>query len=591
MAQLRVTDFFARSKRAVSPGAGRKPPAGDPSTPLRSAPSPAPKAPSGRKRARAPSEADAEAETPRQRARGQPREGAAPSARKKLLLLPQFPSSCPKASFQLPSPSFLDKNSKDLVNRRASLSPGVQQEEEAKAHLPPKGQESLAELKLRLQKIHLLPQKTKQPSVAVRNTAAELKVCLKRAQELEIKIREKKAKEKQRSDATNGPQRAEEREKAPAYQRYHTLSQDAAPGLTLPYKYKVLAEMFRSMDTIVGMLFNRSETVTFTKVKQGIQDLMRKPFEERNMGQIKAVYPTAYKFRQEKNIPTFRDDMKKSDYQLTIEPLVEQVENSDGRPQLCVFHLLERRRVFSRNLINVVKEHHKTFLASLNPPMSVPDDILTRWHPRFNVDEVPDIVPAELPQPPQLEKLTTAQDVLNKARSMMPKMEKALANLALRPAEITNAEQKASSPENLKIASPSSALKGVSQSLLERVRAKEAYKMQAMMTRNLQQEARIVMMSRLPEMARILRSVFVAEKKPALTVEVACNRVISSYRSTMTPGEMEKHLRLLAELVPSWLKICVLKKDTYFKLDKAMDLNLILETLAQRMKEEETQNC
>lgn len=44
----------------------------------------------------------------------------------------------------------------------------------------------------------------------------------------------------------------------------------------LPYKYQVLAEMFRSMDTIVGMLHNRSETATFAKVKRGVQDMMRR---------------------------------------------------------------------------------------------------------------------------------------------------------------------------------------------------------------------------------------------------------------------------------------------------------------------------
>lgn len=65
-------------------------------------------------------------------------------------------------------------------------------------------------------------------------------------------------------------------EKAPAYQRFHVLAQPGPPGLVLPYKYQVLAEMFRSMDTIVGMLYNRSETVTFAKVKQGVQDMMRK---------------------------------------------------------------------------------------------------------------------------------------------------------------------------------------------------------------------------------------------------------------------------------------------------------------------------
>lgn len=51
--------------------------------------------------------------------------------------------------------------------------------------------------------------------------------------------------------------------------------------------------------------------------------------------------------------------------------------------------------------------------------MTVPEDQLTRWHPRFNVDEVPDIEPAELPQPPVTEKLTTAQEVLARARNLM----------------------------------------------------------------------------------------------------------------------------------------------------------------------------
>lgn len=62
----------------------------------------------------------------------------------------------------------------------------------------------------------------------------------------------------------------------PAYERYHTLAQDEAPGLSLPYQYRLLAEMFRSADTIVCMLYNRSETVTFAKVKQGVQDMMHK---------------------------------------------------------------------------------------------------------------------------------------------------------------------------------------------------------------------------------------------------------------------------------------------------------------------------
>lgn len=56
------------------------------------------------------------------------------------------------------------------------------------------------------------------------------------------------------------------------------------------------------------------------------------------------------------------------------------------------------------------------------------------------------------------------------------------------------------------------------------------------MTRNPAQEDRLLMMSRLPELARILRNVFVAEKKPALIMEVACNRTVASYRSALSTG-------------------------------------------------------
>ncbi|XP_023961275.2 DNA replication factor Cdt1 isoform X2 [Chrysemys picta bellii] len=448
---------------------------------------------------------------------------------------------------------------------------------------------SSKELKHRLQRLQELTWKAKLPACPS-ETCSDLKSRLKQVQELESKIRNRKAEEgkgsgQQPSKETCEPT-AEASERAPAYQRFHTLAQDLPPGLTLPYKYKVLAEMFRSMDTIVGMLFNRSETVTFAKVKQGVQDLMHRQFEERNVGQIKAVYPTSYKFRQEKNIPTFSSFLKKSSYQLTVEPVLGEEEKVDGRPHLSASRLLERRRVFSRNLVNIVKQHHKTFMASLSPPMVIPDDKLTRWHPRFNVDEVPDIIPAELPQPPQVDKLTTAQEVLTKARSMMtPKMEKALANLALRTAETSPGKHE--DPKATPTANTSSALKGVSQALLERIRAKEAQKLQALMTRNPQQEERLVMISRLPEMARLLRNVFVAEKKQALTMEVACTRMLDSYRTTMTSGEMEKHLHLFSELLPDWVVIHPIRKDTYIKLDKSMDLNVLMERLTRMIKEEE----
>uniref|UniRef100_A0A3P9NPK2 Chromatin licensing and DNA replication factor 1 n=1 Tax=Poecilia reticulata TaxID=8081 RepID=A0A3P9NPK2_POERE len=400
--------------------------------------------------------------------------------------------------------------------------------------------------------------------------------------------------------AAKAQRRKEEREEGevelteqPAYQRYHTLAQDTPPGLSLPYQYKILAEMFRSMDTVVAMLYNRSETATFAKIKQGVQDMMHRRFEESHVGQIKTVFPAAFSFRQQKNIPTFNSNVSRGSYQLTVEPVLSSDQN-DVRPVLSASHLLERRRVFHHNLISVVKQHHKAFLSSLVPPVSVPEDELTRWHPRFNVDTVPAIQVGLLPPPPHTEKVSTAREVLEKARSLiMPKMEKALVSLT-RNADDADGTKPVGS-QNPAVAQPPvpaadpvpSSLRGVSQSLLDRIRAKEAQKLQAAMTRNPAQEERLLMLTRLGELARILRNVFVAEKKASLVMEVACSRMVASYRSALSLGAMEKHIRLLAEVAPDWLSIHPIRKDFYLKLNKMMELNVILDKLNHRLREEE----
>ncbi|XP_065601425.1 DNA replication factor Cdt1 [Cyrtonyx montezumae] len=578
MAQLRLTDFFGRTKAAAAKlpakhgGRGLKaallapprsdgsapPPPASPRTPTRSA---APEVPrlAGKKRSRR----EMEAESP-----GGERGGKA--ARKRLLL----PRDAGPEPASPPS----------LGPREHPIDPGPEQDS---ATTPCLEQEELATLQSRLQRMRMKPP-TQLPPIPA-GASAELRGRLQSLRGLELRLRAKAAGSGTGPPAVTGteaPAAENGSSKLSAYQRFHTLAQDTPPGLTLPYKYKVLAEMFRSVDTIAGMLFNRSETITFAKVKQGVQDMMRKQFEERHVGQIKAVYPSSYRFRQEKNIPTYSSGVKKSEYQLTLEPVLGEDEQLCGRPHLSASRLLERRKEFHRSLVDIVKQHHAAFLASLSPPMEVPEDKLTRWHPRFKVDEVPDISPAELPQPPQQNRISTAQEVLSTARgTMSTKMEKALANLALRSAEAGAEEpalSKAASP-----ASTSSALRGVSQELLERIRAKEARRLQALMTRAVGQEERVAALGRLPAVARILRGIFVAEKKQALPMELACARVADSHPTQVAAGEMEKHLRLLAELLPDWVTIHTIRNDTYIKLDKHVELGLVTEKLEKAAKEAE----
>ncbi|MXQ86387.1 hypothetical protein E5288_WYG003114 [Bos mutus] len=532
MAQRRLTDFFARRRPGGSATLPRAKPAWRTPSPAKSAPCAAAPGPgSSRKRTRPPAEPT--------------RDERVPPARKRLKLSADAVSG-PSSPAAPGSPEHPSPQSKET--KKAARSAG--------------GRPCLA------------VQENKVPSKV---TLSELKSCLQRAQELGARFQELKASAQKDAGEPSAPEdegRLEEPcgEQMPAYQRFHALAQPGLPGLVLPYKYQVLAEMFRSMDTIVGMLYNRSETVTFAKVKQGVQDMMRKRFEERNVGQIKTVYPGSYHFRQERFVPTFKDGIKRSDYQLTIEPLLDQQAGS-AAPQLTASRLLQRRQVFSQNLVARVREHHRAFLASLNPPMEVPEDQLTRWHPRFNVDGVPDIEPAELPQPPAVEKLTTAQEVLARARSLMsPRMEKALSDLAQRTAEPSSPREE-QAPEH---------------PCPPQIRAKEAQKQLAQMTRRPEQEQRLQRLERLPELARVLRGVFVSERKPALTMEVACARMVGSYRAAMSPGEMEKHLQLLSELLPDWLSLHRIRTDTYVKLDKAADLADVMEQLARLARAEET---
>lgn len=48
-------------------------------------------------------------------------------------------------------------------------------------------------------------------------------------------------------------------------------------------------------------------------------------------------------------------------------------------------------------------------------------------------------------------------------------------------------------------------------------------------------------------------------------------------------GEMEKHLLLLAELLPDWLSLHRIRTDTYVKLDKAADLAGLAARLARHV--------
>jgi len=56
--------------------------------------------------------------------------------------------------------------------------------------------------------------------------------------------------------------------------RYAALADSKT--LPLPLKYRILDELFKALETVLSVMFNRKEKITFNKLKRGVQHMTRK---------------------------------------------------------------------------------------------------------------------------------------------------------------------------------------------------------------------------------------------------------------------------------------------------------------------------
>ncbi|XP_061391282.1 DNA replication factor Cdt1-like [Musca vetustissima] len=424
----------------------------------------------------------------------------------------------------------------------------------------------------------------------------------------------------------------------PAYQRFMSLAETSKAGqLPLPYKYRHLIEVFKGLDSVCAMFHNRRECITFKKLKPAVQRMLRKNFYERHLAQIKHIYPDAFIFSQMK-MRNYGSASKADYFQLVIAPNVENLPEkmkmnkideddvlSSAQSNSMNPHVMtERLQKFQHLLLEKVKEEHEKFLLSLDPPLSIPREKVTRWHPDFDLENCPEIPLGNLPQPPNVEKYSSAKDILSTARNLFncaTPMERALERYEAKiEADKVQAENKknidntkaetSKEPGNNKditndkakeaaatktttdptaapttpAAAPAadataSLLKGVPKSLLEKIRAKQAAKALDAMTRRPSQDQEAANYSRLPELARHLRNVFITERKGVLTQEIVIKKIQNSFRTSLTAQEIEKHLKLIAKEVPAWVAFHEVRKTMYLKINKEMDLTKVIERL------------
>lgn len=390
--------------------------------------------------------------------------------------------------------------------------------------------------------------------------------------------------------------------KAPAYERFQNLTAAGSPSLQLPFKYRYLLEVFKAVDTVCAMFFNRKEKITFKKMKPAVQRILRKNFYETHLAQIQKLMPNAFKFAQEKT-RNYGSTSKQDYYQLVIIPNIKCDDEEVCELVLSPQILIQRYRKMTDLLTDLVFVEHEKFLQTLDIPMTVTRSALKRWHPDFPLESVPDIEQGELPLPPNVERFSNAKDILSTARNLFncsTPMERALERLEAKKQEekskqIQNEEQveaikaattptRPSIDEKKKQPIPDTSaalLKGVPQSLLDKIRAKQAAKALDTMTRRPSQERDAAKYSRLPELARHVRNVFVTEKKSVLPQENVLVKLQNSYKACASIKELEELLKLLSKEIPRWISFHEIRNMMFIKLNREGDLTDIVQKLQE----------
>lgn len=311
--------------------------------------------------------------------------------------------------------------------------------------------------------------------------------------------------------------------------------------------------------------------------------------------------PNAYSYAQEKT-RNFGSTSKQDYYQLVITPKVgsDDVKALTLSPQI----LIERAKKMTELLTDLVFEDHEKFLQTLDVPMNVTRGSLKRWHPEFNLEGVPDIEQAALPQPPNAEIYSSAKDILSTARNLFncsTPMERALERLEQKKKEEKSKQIQNLDLKNEKLAATpahgsdeanderkrkgdgtditSSLLKGVPKSLLDKIRAKQAAKALHKMTRRPSQERDAAMYARLPDLARHARNVYVTEKKGVLPIETVLQKIENSYKGNVTLKEIEELLRLMSTLMPTFISFHEIRHAMWVKLARDSDLSTVVTRL------------
>ena len=104
------------------------------------------------------------------------------------------------------------------------------------------------------------------------------------------------------------------------------------------------------------------------------------------------------------------------------------------------------------------------------------------------------------------------------------------------------------------------------------------------MTMNTEEIRRQGMSKMLPELARIINSIFVTEKKSVLPLKQLIEKIQYSHRGIMSASSVEEHIRLIRTVYPEWLDVLSRGNIDYVKVDRKIDSNIVYQKMEDSSK-------
>ncbi len=268
----------------------------------------------------------------------------------------------------------------------------------------------------------------------------------------------------------------------------------------------------------------------------------------------------AYQFKQVKIIHSGK---RTSSFSMAFEKRLGQAE------------LVERRERFYTSLIDLIHLKHKEFLTSID--IALPEGAkLKSWHPKFDIESVPDIPVKELFQdapvthaiPSQIKDALTVDPALSIENTPVRSNERKLAIIEERKSESVD------KPEGKKM------------SLLERIKLKEKQKQTELMLKSPKEKEQLKNGTILAEFCENLAFLFNNAGKSALILGDISSKLSLGAKQPTSPEEIVERIKKLCEMVPEWVQIMPAGVAQMVKIDKTMVIRTVQARIMERFTKE-----